>query len=825
MSKSKLIMKYHPAKKEVFFQRFQNEQEVPIRNDSRLMYYMNLKGKFVLQDHGNVFFEDIAKAFDGLKELDIQVITTKMDYEDFEQMVEYYNAESSSCKIHPTLIAELPDMIKTFDEVKRHGEQAIAILQSHRQKLFELPLDSENIRSSAENFAKQIDDEIKNIREKITSLGDNNVNLCFTGIYSSGKSTIINAILGYKIMPEAITSETAKMFKITSPAKGEPVKIIFDLCSVLTELVWNEELAAFEFIKGPSESAIRTEIQQTINKCKEENRLQHEYIYSILTDLNKRTEISSEIKIKFPISLDNDRLQFTIFDTPGTDSNYLAHQQVLTDALEEQRQSILIFVANPDRLEGSGNNALLNFLKEAELKSSKTSIDIGRSLFVINKADALASEARKILQNQEIKNKDDEEFSIKLSNKKLFFTSASYAYAAKAVANGIATQMENGLFVAGQTLLASEYVPMGYCYRQNKCATSEYATGKMIEKCERALGEAELAKNTSQKLLVCSGMYALENEIVQYGEKFASAVKAYAIIDSVDKALSKLSNRANSLSLSNQEEIAKIERNIQELRITINQAIEEEYLQKTIPANKQLPVEVLEKLKLDKKTLNDTIIGHTQTKLEKELKGWFFGIGKVRFKEKDKEQVQNIINQVLFDFAKEFKNNRRELLGKQRDSFMEAVKKTIIENGNISESAKQFFLDIPTPDLSELEGFSNVDKLYDKHKKTTKILWMERKDLDKEGFIADVVAQLKLIVEDMHTDYCADYRKTLETLLMQIKSQFETNLAEYSLHMKALIDNKDIMMQLGKKVENAAEALIMCQSKLNEIIWRELNIT
>ena len=64
MSKQKLIMKYHPAKKEIFFQRFQNDQEVPIRNDSRLMYYMNMKGGFVLQDHGNAFFEDIAKAFD-----------------------------------------------------------------------------------------------------------------------------------------------------------------------------------------------------------------------------------------------------------------------------------------------------------------------------------------------------------------------------------------------------------------------------------------------------------------------------------------------------------------------------------------------------------------------------------------------------------------------------------------------------------------------------------------------------------------------------------------------------------------------------------------
>ena len=102
-------MKYHPAKKEVEFHRFQNDKEVPIRSDSRLITYMKQKGKFVLQDHGNPFFDDIAKAFDGLKSVDIEVITTKLDYEDFVQMTEYYNA-GSACKMNPTLLAEVADM-------------------------------------------------------------------------------------------------------------------------------------------------------------------------------------------------------------------------------------------------------------------------------------------------------------------------------------------------------------------------------------------------------------------------------------------------------------------------------------------------------------------------------------------------------------------------------------------------------------------------------------------------------------------------------------------------------------------------------------------
>ena len=48
-----LKMKYHPAKKEVEFTRFLGEKTIPVREDSVLQNYMNQKGKFVLQDHGN----------------------------------------------------------------------------------------------------------------------------------------------------------------------------------------------------------------------------------------------------------------------------------------------------------------------------------------------------------------------------------------------------------------------------------------------------------------------------------------------------------------------------------------------------------------------------------------------------------------------------------------------------------------------------------------------------------------------------------------------------------------------------------------------------
>ena len=102
------------------------------------------------------------------------------------------------------------------------------------------------------HFAYQLDEEIKNIKGKIDSLGDNTVSLCFLpAVYSAGKSALINAILGFRILPEDIKSETAKMFQISSPLEEERIKICFDISNIYSELEWNEKQKSFEFAKGP----------------------------------------------------------------------------------------------------------------------------------------------------------------------------------------------------------------------------------------------------------------------------------------------------------------------------------------------------------------------------------------------------------------------------------------------------------------------------------------------------------------------------------------------------------------------------------------------
>lgn len=814
MSKQVLQMKYHPAKKEVSFKRFVSDKEVVIRNDSKLMMYMNARGKFVIQDHGNGFFEDIADTFDGEKAVHMEVITTKIDYEDFLQMVEYYN-ESGIIKITSTLIAELPDMNETYRVVREHGERSIDILKRHRMTFFDIPLDNDKVKECVEMFATDVNKEVQSIRSKIDSMGDNLINLCFAGVYSAGKSALINAILGYQILPENINSTTARMFRIESPKAGEGVRIVFSIQDDYAELIWNEKSGYFDFGAAPNENQTRKDIQGTINDIKTEK--QHRQIYEVLKELNSSPDVNADIKIHFPIPLDNERVQFVIYDTPGTDSNFGEHQTVLQDALSEQTHSILVFVAAPNKTEGEGNNALLSYLKEAEQKDSKTSIDIGRSLFVINWADSIDADSRVELQGAKIKDKDDEGFSIRLSDKKLFFTSAKVAYAAKAKQNGIQTKGEE--FIIRQQSGTISDVDFGRYFQQNRCATSEYATKRMIETSTQALEKAEQAGDTLSVLLICSGLYALENEITLYGEKYAAAVRAFAIIDSVDKALSTMNKNAQSLERQNQQDIDKINNEIETLRLAIVKSIKEAYGRHEMPANEVLPRDILKTLHLDSEYLQRKINGNAQSIIENLLCGWFLGLGKVKAKEADKKAITQRITGVLSDYTREFLEKRQKLLERIRDSFIDDVKKAIRDNGDISDEAKRFILGIRPPKVSKVTNLIEFGDMYDSNIRADKFLWRETEHIDKRGYMEDADRHLTELVAELATDFEKDFRTTLLSILSAIESEFTQNTEKYSVLMQAKLADRQAMERLREKITAAAVELKSCQAELNTVIW------
>lgn len=813
MSNQVLQMKYHPAKKEVVFRRFESGSEKPIRNESRLKTYMNKKGKFVLQDFGKEFFDDIVYSFSGAKEIAMEVITTKGDFDDFMSMLEYYN-EGSKVKITAKLIAELPDMQKTYEAVKNHGLESMEILKKHRGEFFNVSLTTEEVKECVESFAKEVLEAANDIEDKINRLEQNTVNICFSGVYSAGKSMLINSILGYSVLPENIMPETAAMFRIKSPEEGGNIRTVFDIKTDHSEIVWNEKESIFEFVSGPAESDCRKRIQDVIYDNRELPC--YSQLRCILDVLNKEMDVLRNIDVYFPIPLDSDRLQFTIFDTPGTDSDDDEHQRILQDALSEQTHSILVFVVSPNNLKGGGNKTLLRYLSDAEKKESKSTIDLGRSLFVINMADMLTGDAQFI----KLKQADIEEDGldpIKLSDKKLFFTSAKFGYAARAVKNGVATEQEEFTIATQSGAVTNE--KFGRYYRFDQCATSEFATNKLLDTCTEAFDAAMADNNTSEAVWVASGLYALQNEIILYGIKYASAVKAYSIIDGVDKALARLEKNASSLKQQNDEDIERVEQEIRTITDAVTKSINDAYKSKKLPKDRTLPASVLSTLELDVESLG-TFCEEGKSRLKKVVSG-LFGIFNKKWDEKDQKKVNTVITNVVDDYTDRFKGKRKKLLESVRDEFIAEIKKAIEENGGLSDAAKDYISSIVPPEIEDFESTFKFDQLYDRSRKTVGFWIFEHDVIDKEKFLEKAGTELRQIAEDLFEDYKTKYGNSLESLLTKVKAEFTSNMEKYNKMLRAKTKDKESMEALKEKIEAAAKELKGCQERLNGVIWRE----
>ena len=816
---SVLEMKYHPAMKEVKFRRFADGEEIEIPPESVLRKYMNQKD-FVLQHQGNVFFDGLACAFDGESRLNMAVITTAADYEDFKGMTDYYHhTGNNTCKIQPKLTGELPDMTETFAAVERLGEQSTKMLKHHEAAFARWKTDSSlkpSVKKSAEDYHEILQGNIDNITAKMRELNESQVSLFFTGAYSSGKSTLINAILGYRILPEAVSPKTARIFCISSPTDDRGKGIQFECGGQPMELTWDSEMHRFRI--PPVKHPLRDQVWTWLNEVEEKQEF--EQFYTTLDRLNNEESVGTKIHVTFPIPLDNDKVRFRIYDTPGTDSNSEEHHRVLQKAMEDQTHSILIFVCPPDRLEGSGNNKILQFLKEIEQKGN-TGIDRDRSLFVINQADTKKRRELEELQSAEIVCSGEEDFSFNLAEKKLFFISAAVAYSAKAVKNDIAGEEEHE--IASDNKLAKKdsiyYLPC----QLNHAAQSEFATRAMQARCAEALQAAEESGERADVLHVCSGLYALEDEISRYGERYAAAVKASALIGAVDFVFCNLQMEADSLNDANEEAIGRVDEEIAGLKKVLQDSISVAHEQRRI-VQKKLPKDVRIGLGIYRSSLGswvEDVLDWIKNRLKKDER--FFS-DTIEYSSEAKKEIYGVVEAQANKFQDDFLEACIAELERQRDDFIRDVQAAIRENGGISEAAKKYIIDIPVPEIDPPEGLDNVMEIYDDAKREeTFLFFFTKKNVDQEEFLEKTEKFLVKLSGTLADAFREKYEEALNHIIEAAKNNFADRLDEYSIRLHGLNENRGQMQQYGRELVSATQDIKGYRENLEEIIWREKN--
>lgn len=168
---------------------------------------------------------------------------------------------------------------------------------------------------------------------------------------SSGKSTLINALLGQQILPSRNEACTAKMYSILDDDQANETKIFVTYTN--GETVVKQEDVATELEKANNDDEV--------------------------------TDILIRGHVKGVLNTDKALL---IVDTPGpNNSRDESHQQVMLDVLKKINGGLILYVLNATQLGINDDKYLLSIIRDYINENSKVSV-----LFVINKVDQLDEE-------------------------------------------------------------------------------------------------------------------------------------------------------------------------------------------------------------------------------------------------------------------------------------------------------------------------------------------------------------------------------------------------------------------------------------------------
>lgn len=232
-------------------------------------------------------------------------------------------------------------------------------------------------------------EKIKRELEKFSDASNDVIPICVIGNYSSGKSTFINALIGYELLPSSDEPTTAKIYKISQSKQPDRATIKFEYGVNRIDICFRPDSCKFsptpeddpfvERLKAVFDEIVEAPIPSKLNKVLE--------VVNGFANHENAEIISDLIEIEAPF--DDDGLwgktwnNFVIFDTPGSNSaSNVKHYQVLKKAMEDLSNGLPIFVSEYDSLDSTDNDKLYQDI------NNMTALDNRFTMIIVNKADA-----------------------------------------------------------------------------------------------------------------------------------------------------------------------------------------------------------------------------------------------------------------------------------------------------------------------------------------------------------------------------------------------------------------------------------------------------
>lgn len=391
------------------------------------------------------------------RDFDIMFHGTEPDYDDLvDSFVAAYNKDELEAVIDRKPAKETSDKEVLIDEVFKEIQQGP----------FDELRDTDII--NAFQHAKSSDFEV-----------------CVVATMSAGKSTLINAMLGTKLMPskqEACTAIITKIKDVTA-----------------------------------SGTSWQAEVYNKDNKMIESHE---ELTYSTMERLNADENVST-IKINGNIPfVSSEDVSLVLIDTPGpNNSRDPEHKRVQSEFLSKSSKSLVLYI-----MEGTfgsdDDNALLERVAESMNVGGKQSKD--RFIFVVNKMDDRRKEDGDTKQTLDRIHSYLEEHGIK--NPNLFPAAALPALNIRLI--------NSGKEVDEDTLDETE-MKVRKLNRNETLHFEKYASLPLSisEQIDEKLKKSIESEDKDAEALIHTGVVSIEAAIRQYVQKYAKTAKIKNIVD------------------------------------------------------------------------------------------------------------------------------------------------------------------------------------------------------------------------------------------------------------------------------------------------------
>ena len=652
----------------------------------------------------------------------------------------------------------------------------------------------EIFKGLAEDFAD--DPEIKADLDKYLDASRSGVVLVVAGAYSAGKSSFINALIGEELLPTASSPTTAKIFKVTSLPQGtwSDTVIRFQYGGQSVQIRFNQDGYYLE----DSAFLPDLELKRRLDAALRDVRPSPAYVcrlISVLNEFNSQKNDSADHLISDWIEIDTpfvgstlplDRYQFTICDTPGPNAaKHIEHKEAMEKALEGQTNGLPLLLTEPDHM----SSTIVEKLWE-QLSGIKA-LDTSNIMLVVNKADLKGIST--LVKNLNA----DKEFG---EQKNVFFVSSVVGLGAKKpnMDQCIDEDASDTFDEKKPKFIRNEKARL---FLADKLP--EYRLQPICEAGEKA-NEGE---DMQQRLLHNSGLWAVENEISRFAEKYAAYNKSQQAQTYLSSAIRTLKDRAERKNIEQKkllaQIVAKMSEKEQELVSTLDRERERSLLEDQRAYQERIKQTADASSSMTSKHLKPMVSKQWKQvkKNDEEMQRWIIATIREQLN-KDSHDMHCQSRYFWGECVKQFKDNCIHL---------------VTESDALSDTAKEFLkghiLRFSQPEFDLTVSF-NIEV---QGKKKWRFLFWSGKEFDEKTCANNIERVWMDNIHNISIRYSKDVLQKMQKWYDSFIGDLEARIADFNPTLKELVRQQEVCSQEIQHLEDLNTHLTQSQAEIRHL--------